>query len=161
MENEFGYIEIENTTNNFQKHAGIHAQFDIYSPCRLIFVIKFEAHRGHREYWHEILSSKIITPHADIFHTLHNQFNVGDGVHSRTKTERLLIMYSFVDMICSAAREQQYENELPKINENKATALFQLEYISMVVNEKRDALVRTQLLRVNNIMRKKLCKQTK
>ena len=159
MENEFGYIEIENTTNNFQKHAGIHAQFDIYSPCRLIFVIEFGA--PVTKYRSEILSSKIITPHADIFHTLHNQFNVGDGVHSRTKTERLLIMYSFVDMICSAAREQQYENELPKINENKATALFQLEYISMIVNEKRDALVRTQSLRVNNIMRKKLCKPTK
>lgn len=159
MENEFGYIEIENTISNFQKHAGIHAQFDIYSPCRLIFVIEFGA--PVTKYRSEILSSKIITPHADIFHTLHNQFNVGDGVHSRTKTERLLIMYSFVDMICSAAREQQYENELPKINENKATALFQLEYISMIVNEKRDALVRTQSLRVNNIMRKKLCKPTK
>ena len=159
MENEFGYIEIENTTNNFQKHAGIHAQLDIYSPCRLIFVIEFGV--PVTKYRREILSSKIITPHADIFHTLHNQFNVGDGVHSRTKTERLLTMYSFVDMICSAAREQQYENELPKINENKATALFQLEYISMLVNEKRDALVRTQSLRVNNIMRKKLCKQTK
>lgn len=159
MENEFGYIELENTTNNFQKHAGIHAQFDIYSPCRLIFVIEFGA--PVTKYRREILSSKIITPHADIFHTLHNQFNVGNGVHSRTKTERLLIMYSFVDMICSAAREQQYENELPKINENKATTLFQLEYISMIVNEKRDTLVRTQLLKVNNIMRKKLCKQTK
>lgn len=159
MENEFGYIEIENTTNNFQKHAGIHAQLDIYSPCRLIFVIEFGA--PATKYRREILSSKIITPHADIFPTLHNQFNVDEDVPSRTKTERISIMYSFINKICSAAREQQYENELPKINENRATALFQLEYISMVVNEKRDALVRTQLLRVNNIMRKKLCKQTK
>lgn len=159
MENEFGYTEIENTTNNFQKHAGIHAQLDIYSPCRLIFVIEFGV--PVTKYRREILSSKIITPADVIFHTLHNQFNVGDGVHSRTKTERLLTMYSFVDMICSVASEQQYENELSKINENRATTLFQLEYISMVVIEKRDALVRTQSLRVNNIMRKKICKQTK
>ena len=159
MENEFGYIEIELTKDGFKTPVGIHTQLDVYSPCRLIFVIEFGA--PVTKYRSEILSSKIITPHADIFHTLHNQFNVGDGVHSRTKTERLLTMYSFVDMICGAAREQRYENELPEINENKATALFQLEYISMVVNEKRDALVRTQSLRVNNIMRKKLCKQTK
>lgn len=159
MENELNYIEIENTKDGFKTHAGVHTQLDIYSPCRLIFVIQYGAPVS--KYRREIISSKIMTPYTDIFHTLHNQFNVGDGVPSRTKTERLLTMYSFVDMICSAAREQQYENELPKINENKATALFQLEYISMVVNEKRDALVRTQLLRVNNIMRKKLCKQTK
>lgn len=159
MENEFSYVEIENTTNNFQKHAGIHAQLDVYSPCRLIFVIEFG--QLVTKYRREILSSKIITPIGDIFLTLHNQFNVGDGVHSRTKTERLLIMYSFVDMICYSAHEQQYADELLKINENRATALFQLEYISMLVNEKRDALLRTESLRVNNKMRKKLCKQTK
>lgn len=159
MENELSYLEMELTKDGFKTPIGIHAQLDVYSPCRLIFVITYGLHITNLR--REIIASKIITPNADIFPTLHNQFNVIEDVTSRTKTERISIMYSFINKICSAAREQQYENELPKINENRATALFQLEYISMVVNEKRDALVRTQLLRVNNIMRKKLCKQTK
>ena len=151
MKTELQYIEIENTKDGFKTHAGVHTQLDIYSPCRLIFVIQYGAPVS--KYRREIISSKIMTPYTDIFLTLHNQFNVGDGVHSRTKTERQKIMLSFVDMVCVASRDPAYENELVKINENKATALFQLEYISMIVNEKSDALSRAETLR----MRKKLC----
>lgn len=159
MENELSYLEMELTKDGFKTPIGIHAQLDVYSPCRLIFVITYGLHVTNLR--REIIASKIITPNADIFPTLHNQFNVIEDVTSRTKTERINIMYSFIDMICYRAHEQQYADELLKINENRAIALFQLEYISTIVNEKRAALVRTESLRVINRMRKKLCKQTK
>lgn len=140
MKTEFNYIEIENNKDDFKTHAGIHAQLDVYSPCRLIFIIEWGLHISPHQ--REILSSRIQTPFTNIWQELYNQFSIGEGVHTRTKNERRYQMYSFVDLITATATRGDVLTDM------------QLEYLSMLACDAQRALQYVEKLRTEINRRK-------